>query len=729
MKKCELKVIADEFDEYYSNFDPYTDALLNALEKIYAENATISSYELKAKNIAYLCDNCPIHIFRTAPFFFEFSSGRTRHTWGGLQSPAGSFLHEKKADEWLNKYADELKSDRENGYIYCWNNPVGFDHFSLGYDRILNDGFEKIISAAEQKLLETEDKKKRAFLSASISSMKSLLRLAERFSKEAMRIAESAKNEEEKLYYKRIAETAEQVPAKPPRDFFEALSSIVFCREAIGSLEGIGISTYGHIDRLLGEFCDNDIKSGKLTFEKVQNYFDILLTYTDTRFEVRKGFFETSTTMVIGGCCENGNVCFNTVTKALLKAVRKNAYVNTKINCRVSSRHPREFFEMLADIQTANIPILAIQNDDVIIPARVKCGEEENDARLYVSGGCHEIVLQNTEVNTRADTWINLSRILLDVLDFCKAENFDAFYNETLASIKKYIFKIMEMKNHYERSWCEIDPLPLYSSTMTGCLENALDATNGGTKYASTSLSLVGAATLTDSLYAIKTLVYEQKKFDLKRFSTLCKNNYSDNESLRQYIINRIPKYGTGNREVDLFAAELLHNISMIYRDKDGNLFKNGRDGNYLPAFYPHEIFRTLGYKTAATPDGRRAFSPLSRGCSPSEFIEVRSPLDILKSISEIDFTDYADSFCTEITLQRMSPDIGIPTITVLIETFIANGGSSLQFNLLDSEKLIEAQKDPDKHRDICVRVCGYSAVFVTLDKEQQAEIISRAIR
>ena len=226
----------------------------------------------------------------------------------------------------------------------------------------------------------------------------------------------------------------------------------MFCREAIGSLEGIGISTYGHIDRLLGEFCDNDIKSGKLTFEEVQNYFDILLTYTDTRFEVRKGFFETSTTMVIGGCCENGNVCFNTVTKALLGAVKNNAYVNTKINCRVSSRHPHEFFEMLADIQTANIPILAIQNDDVIIPARVKCGEEEKDARLYVSGGCHEIVLQNTEVNTRADTWINLSRILLDVLDFCKAENFDAFYNETLASIKKYIFKIMEMKNRYERS-------------------------------------------------------------------------------------------------------------------------------------------------------------------------------------------------------------------------------------------------------------------------------------
>ena len=222
---------------------------------------------------------------------------------------------------------------------------------------------------------------------------------------------------------------------------------------------------------------------------------------------------------------------------------------------------------------------------------------------------------------------------------------------------------------------------------MTGCLENALDATNGGTKYASTSLSLVGATTLTDSLYAIKTLVYEEKELDLKRFSNLCKNNYSDNESLRQYIINRIPKNGTGKREVDLFAAELLHNISMIYRDKDGNLFKNGRGGNYLPAFYPHEIFRTLGYKTAATPDGRRAFSPLSRGCSPSEFIEVRSPLDILKSISEIDFTDYADSFCTEITLQRMSPDIGIPAITALIETFIANGGSTLQFNLLDSEK------------------------------------------
>ena len=173
----------------------------------------------------------------------------------------------------------------------------------------------------------------------------------------------------------------------------------------------------------------------------------------------------------------------------------------------------------------------------------------------------------------------------------------------------------------------------------------------------------------------------------------------------------------------DRCAAKVLEDLSHFAGQK------NARGGDYLPAFYPHDIFRNLGYITPATPDGRHAGAPISRGCSPSEFIEIKNPLDIVSGLAAIDFTAYAESFCTEITLPRMAEETGRAVFSTLIREFLKNGGSTIQFNLLDRDMLIAAQKDPANHADLVVRVCGYSAVFVGLTTEQQDEVIGRAIR
>lgn len=719
----------EEFDSYYTSYDPCTQKLLAALEEIYADRADVSSYELKARNIAYLCETCSIHLFRYSPFFFEFSSGRERHTWGGLQSHVGSFLHEKTADLWLKAYEKDLTQDREDGYLHAWSNPVGFDHFSLGYDRILSLGFEGMLKQAEAALDQAQTDEERAFLKASASCCRSLIGLAARFEAEARALAAQAEDAETRAHYEKIAEAAKWVPAHGARTFYEALCAIVFCREAIGSLEGIGVSTFGHVDRMLAPYYEADLAAGRLKPEEASELFGMLLAYTDARFEVHRGFFETSTTMVIGGCDPDGRICYNGVTEALLRAVMDNRPVNTKINCRVSAAHPRAYLEKLAEIQAANIPVIVMQNDDVLIESRVKCGQAIEDARTYVSGGCHEIVLQNTEVNTRADTWINLPRLLLDVLEQSQADSFEAFYREVLSAIERYVKKIMALKNKYERMWRELDPLPLASATMTGCLETGRDITAGGTKYASTALSMLAPATLIDSLYTVKTLVYERAQLTLSELAALCQTDFEGQELLRRQIIRQIPKYGTGDETVDAFARQTLSDIAALYYDEQGALYKNGRSGSYLPAFYPHDIFRPLGARTIATPDGRRAFTPLSRGCSPSEFIESATPVDILRSMQKIDFTQYADSFCIEITLPQMEADRARSIITALVESFIAVKGATIQFNLLDRQTLLDAQANPENHAGLCVRVCGYSAVFVTLGRDVQDEVVRRAIR
>ena len=382
-------------------------------------------------------------------------------------------------------------------------------------------------------------------------------------------------------------------------------------------------------------------------------------------------------------------------------------------------------FARVAEVQAANIPVLVMQNDDVVIPARVKCGQAVEDARLYVSGGCHEIVLADTEVCTRADSWINLPRILLDSMEkHADAADFDDFYAAFLSDVRAYYLRIVELKNAGERHWCEFDPLPLYSSSLVGPLESGLDVTEGGAKYNSTAPSMVGAATLIDSLYSIKTLVFEEKQLDIARFLEILANDFRGEEALRRDICKRIPKHGTNKEVLNRFSASVLADLASVSHQT------NARGGKYLPAFYPHDIYRPLGGKTGATPDGRRAHTPLSRGISPSEFIDTESPLDCILSLEDIDFTQFADSFIAEITLPEMENNKANREILIaIIRGFLTVGGSSLQFNLTNSSTLKAARENPEQYKNVLVRVCGYSAPFVYLCKQTQDEIISRAIR
>jgi pyruvate-formate lyase len=720
----DLKRVADEFNVYYANFNPDSKRLLKLVGEMYEKRKSEPSYLLKSSLHELMCHECEVKLFRNSPFFFEISSGRPRYSWGGLQSPVGSFLHNITADRWLNPYADALETDREEGLIHCWNNPVGFDHHCPGYDRLLSVGLRGIMDQAQRELDKCADPAKRDFYTAVLRSAKALVHLAKRFARKAAELADAAESEPERAHFEKIRVAAENVPLNPPKTFYEALCAILFFRECVGSIEGIGFSTLGHLDRMLIPYYEADLAAGRITEEEALKLIHTLFIYTEVRFDAEKSYNETSTTTILGGCDRDGNIIYNEVTKLILKALLEGRYVGTKVNCRISPRHPREYFRKLAEIQTANLPSIVMQNDDVIIAARVKLGQALEDARLYVSGGCHEVVLAGTEVNTRADTWISLPAILLHTLK--ENGNFDDYqglYAAFLRNTAAYYEKIVRLKNEGEKHWCEYDPLPLYSSTIAGCLESGRDITEGGAKYSSTAISLLGTATLMDSLYSLKALIFDENRVTLGEFKQILSEDFANHEDLRQYIIRRLPKYGTNEPALNRFSAEILSDIAKIAGQT------NARGGKYLPAFYPHDIFRPLGLKLGATPDGRKAHTPLSRGASPSEFIEIDNPADIIRSLGAIDFTDYADSFCAELTLPQMNGERGITVITALMESFLEIKGSSLQFNMLNRERLLEAQKNPAEHADIIVRVCGYSASFVYLSRETQDEIIARAIR
>lgn len=714
-----------EFDTYYSSYDPLVTPLTERIKQIIADHPEDSSYMRKTRVIEMFCRETPVHLFANTPLFFEFSSGRGRCTWGGLYSQAATYLHNSTAEHWLTPYADALKDDRAEGFMHGGANPVGIDHFCAGYDNLLMMGLNGIIAQAEAKRNACVDERKRDFYTCVIRCNRALIELADRFSTEAARLAQDAPTEELKAHYNKIAEAAAHCPAKPPRNFYEALAFIVFYRECVGSVEGIGISTFGQLDRLLIPYYRADLEAGRVTPDEAKELICDLLSYTSIRFLSDTRFYETSTTIELGGCDREGNVVYNELTDLILQAVIDVRSISTKINCRISKAHPAEYLNKIAAVQLANLPCIMMHNDEVLIPARVNQGQEVADARLYLGCGCHEVVLANTEVCTRADTFISLPRILLETLkkghDY---PTFDAFYREFLGDAQFYYDKIVRLKNKGEKHWCEYAPMPLYSSSLTGTLDSGKDITEGGAKYNTTALSLLGAATVIDSLYSIKHLVFDEKKLTIARFVQILNENFENDQVLRHYIVNRIPKHGTNNPVLNEFSAQVLEDFSTMA----GQI--NARGGKYLPAFYPHDLYRRLGLIIGATPDGRAANTPLSRGVSPSEFVETDSPLEIIHSLRHIDFTKFADSFITEITLPQLEDTPQNRQIIIaIIQAFLDAEGSSLQLNLLDHEMLVEAQNNPEKYKRLMVRVCGYSAVFVTLSKETQDEIIQRAIR
>lgn len=716
--------IETEFENYYSSFDSYKEELLEKLEYMLSESKGVSSYELKTRMYELLSEACPVHLFNNSDFFFEISSGRPRDSWGGLQSQVGSFLHSGERGWWLREYTDKTRNDRTESFLYSYT-PVSFDHHCPGYDEVLSKGISGIIRQAEQYLENTSDERKKEFYGCVIRANKALVRLAERFAEEAERLKGEAKDSALANHFDKIAKTARRVPFYPAASFYEGLCTVLFYRECVSSLEGIGFSTFGHLDRMLYPLYQKDIQNNVITKEDAFRLICDLLLYTEVRFDAKNRYWETSTTIELGGCDRDGNVIYNELTEIILDAVTTLRTIDTKINCRISKNHPREYFEKLAKLQISKLPSFMMHNDDVLIPAKVRYGQKVEDARMYVGGGCHEIVSEGTEVCTRADCWVSLPRILLQSMENnSEADSFKAFYEQFITDVRAYHEKIVSWKNEGEAHWCEYDPLILYSSSMKDCLKKGKDITEGGARYNNTSLSMLGTATLIDSLFAIRKIVFEEKRYSLKEFYNIVSSDFSGFEDLRKYIVEKLPKHGTNNAALNEFSGKVLTDLSEVSGQK------NARGGDYLPVFYPHGIFRELGVGLGATPDGRTANTPLSRGVSPSEFVLTESPLDVIHSLKYIDFTRFADSFMTELTLPEIEDEEqGVKVLTAIIEGFLDAEGSSLQFNLMEKSTLIEAQKHPEQHKNVIVRVCGYSAVFVHLNAQTQDEIIARAIR
>ncbi len=750
-------MIYKEMKDYYDNLDLKNDEnyqrihqlISDDMKDFYNGSSNLSSVSAKSLLHTSIAEHFEPVIFLNSPFFYEMGI-KSAYSWGTRSEPVDVFKQKQRDKAFSCEKTAQAYSDLD---ILCakigesWRTHLGLyrtptpgfdsDHHSLGYTLLFNIGISGLLKKIEEsKIRFSVDSDEYTFCDACEKSCNALIKIANKFSKAAEEAIEKCENSTQIKYMKMIVNAAKRVPENPPESFYEGLAMIWFLRETIGSLEAVGISVLGQVDLLLGKLYENDIKNNKITKDEAKELIRIWLMPTDIKFKsIESGWPETSTCIALGGCDSNGTPVFNEVTKLIIDVHCEMNLVAPKLNVRYSQNSPDEYLELISKKIIKGHNNFALSCDDVVIPSLEKCGFETSDARRYVNGGCQETMVEGAGHTAGAYMYVLLPAILDMSLNTSKisesikntalpdiitdASSFDEFYSKFLSNAKRLIQKASETQVIMGLEQKNINPCPLFSSTHEGCIENGKDYTAGGAKYNFSTICLCGIATLIDSLYAIKTIVYDRHELTLKQFSDILLNNWENAEELHQKCI-QLPKYGHGNKNVDMLANQFIGDLNSCITE-----IPNERGGKNIMSMFTYYLYKTFAGYVRATADGRKDGEYLSQGIAESRLQKSNNLTEIFETLKNVDYTRISGISVLDIIL---SPGIDEKKLASFIKAAGLSGCPNLQLNHLSVEELKAARKNPEEYKHLIVRVSGLSVYFVNLDESIQDEIISRNI-
>jgi pyruvate-formate lyase len=739
----ERALFEKELEAYYRRPALDTSGWENELHAQSRKHPRWSPFRRKIPGYQLMAGQCPVHVFRHCPFYFEINTGRKRTDLGtgGLggwlkRDPANQMLHDSSA-AWVKLCLDIGLSD---GWPMLDDN-----HHTLGYEKVLRFGLRGLIRQAQEQLKKATTQKERDFLHAAIAGDRALIRVAERLADRAEALLKEESAAHIRPRFERIASTARHVPAEPATTFYEALNTLLFLFYTLPSIEGNGVSVFGHVDRILIPFYRRDIAKGRLTEPEARDLLSFFMAISDTRFGMRSAeprHVGTNGTITIGGCDRQGRPVFNELTRLILDVHRDLRLIDPKVNARISPQHPAEYFERLAAFNASGGNSLSIFNDDVVIRANVRMGKKLNDCRLYVGGGCQENVLETCEINSRATIYLNLLQVFLagfspeklapflrragiQPVPYRPAKTYEDFHAAFLHNLKAINNAHIDERNRTEAEGWRYNPCPMHSGTLDDCIRRRKDMMEGGCRYNSGSVSLTGIGTLVDSLFAVKTAVYDQQMATLEKLGKILETNFKGEEIFRSLLARRIAKFGQNDPAIRKFSARVFTDLAATTSGR-----KNSRGGRYEASLFSFRSFEYLATDTGATPDGRKAGEPLSPGMGPSLLAlgHKTSIGDLLAAMEPLDMTLYPVVAVLDAKLPAARGGIPSSAVVPVIRRFLAVNGSVLQLNCVDQAVLREARKHPERHPDLIVRVSGYSSYFTLLAESIQDEIIARTV-
>jgi len=624
----------------------------------------------------------------------------------------------------------------------------GIGHFTMNHDKILEGGLSSVIGEAGQKLagLSAEDQKgeKGLFYEAVIRSCRAVIAFAHRYSERALAMAAAESDPGRKAELQEMARVCARVPEHPAETFHEAVQSLYFIH-LVSQIESGGNSiSLGRIDQILYPYYRRDAEAGRITQAQARELTAMLFVKVNEIWNVLEEAFipggegtegKTTQNVTVGGVGVDGKDAVNEMSYIALDAFADVRTVQPNFGVRVSPDCPVELMRRAVDYTRDGV-LMHFFNDEAIIRSLVHAGHTLEDARNYGMVGCLE---PNAQGKTFGSTFaVQFSGIKclelalangidnifgypsgVETGDPAAFENFEDVWSAYDRQVRHFINQMVRGMEVLDRTIAENVPSPFASAMVDGCLEKGLDLTRGGAHYNSTGVQLMGFANVVDSLYSVKKAVFEDKLFTMADLASWLSQDWQDAEDKRAYFLNRVPKYGNDNDDVDALGVRVMDHYCDVLSG-----YRNFRGGFFWPGVFSVGFHITMGAFTGATPDGRFAGDVLGNGITPTTGNALSGPTAIMNSVVKLPVTRATNG--VNLNMRFQGKKIRTEHLAALIQTYFRNGGTQVQFNMVDSEVLRDAQQHPEKHRDLFVRVSGYSAEFVGLSEIAQDEIISR---
>ena len=635
--------------------------------------------------------------------------------------------------------------------FYCGNN-MHLGHMSVDYEKVVTKGLNNIKKQVREELgklnlADLEDFKKFQFLRAVNITLEAAISFARRYAELATNLAERETDIQRKAELEKIAETCKWIPANPARSFYEALQSLWFTYVVL-MVEGWGYGIgFGRPDQYLYPFYKKDIEEGKITKEEACELIALVLIKINGSVlpqgsEVVRSYggFPLTANITLGGLTKDGRDAVNELSYLFLDAeedVRLNA---EDLIIRVHKNTPDAFLLRACEVAKLLRGKLKFVSDETTIQQLLADGKPVEYARNYSITGCNSPTVPAYSLDIPGGQF-NLPLMLELALnnggsrltgeqigpktgDQRKFKSYDEVWNAYKKQVEALIPVALLFKNVDKKLYAEFCPTPFQSALFHGCIERGLDITKGGTAPCiSFATALAGAPNIGDSLAAIKKAVFEDKKITMDRLIDALDKNFEGEEEIL-HILESAPKFGNDDDYVDSIVNEaLVHANNEVTKQKGIAGAISSSNCGVATANVP------LGYVVGALPDGRSAGQPLSEGgISPYQGRNVSGPSATMRSVAKVDHVKLTGG---TVLNMRFNPDVlkdepKMRKFASLIRTFLETGGHLVQFNIVSTDTLRDAQRYPEKYRDLLVRVATYSAYFVELSPELQNDIIAR---
>lgn len=701
----------------------------------------LDSFEKRDGDVFYVTDEDKRRLREIAPFW----KGKTLREHGMAELP------------------DEVQVFMETGLFGMEGKlNAGDAHLAINHERLLREGLKNYWQRAkdakdELDLTDPDSIDKYQFYKAVMIVCEAVREYANRYSKLAAELAAKESDPKRKAELERMSSTCARVPWEPASSFYEAVQTCWFM-QVILQIESNGHSlSFGRFDQYMYPYYMADIESGEITrdeaLELLTNLWIKLLTVQKIRSQAHTLSSAGSPmyqNVTIGGQTPDGHDAVNDLSYLVLQSVAQTRLTQPNLTVRYHKNIDKKFFDECIEVMKLGFGMPAFNNDEVIIPSFIKWGVAPEDAYNYSAIGCVETAVPGKwGYRCTGMSYLNFPRLLLVAMnggvDLTSGRRFTkdyghftqmTSYDELLAAWDKTIREMTRYsvitENFIDKASERMVPDVLCSALVDDCIDRGKTIKEGGAHYDFISGLQVGIANMADSLAAIKKLVFEERRITPQQLWDAILDDFQspENQRIQKMLINDAPKYGNDDDYVDQLVVEAYDSYIDEVAKYHTTRYGRGPIGGIRYAG-TSSISANVGQGmgTMATPDGRNAHEPLAEGCSPAHNCDKQGPTAVFKTVTKLPTEKITGGVLLN---QKMAPTMlarreNQTKLELMLQTFFNRlHGYHVQYNIVSRDTLVDAQKHPEAHKDLIVRVAGYSAFFNVLSKKTQDDIIGR---